>query len=266
LVNAEGGTRMIDIHCHILPNVDDGPKTIQDSIEMAKQAVKEGIKTIIATPHHRNEKYENHHQTIFRKVEEFNSVLKKEKIELNVLVGQEPRIFGELIEGLQAGEIGTVNHEGKGKYVLVELPSGHVPRYTNQLVFDMQLKGYIPVIVHPERNQEIIENPEVLYQLVKKGALTQVTASGVTGHFGKTIKKFTHQLIEANLIHFIASDAHNTTSRGFKMLEAYHTIEKSFGNEMVYLFRENAELLVKGQSVHKEVPERVKRKKLLGLF
>jgi protein-tyrosine phosphatase len=257
---------MIDLHCHILPNVDDGPQTLAESIEMAKLAVKEGITTIIATPHHRNEKYENHHQTIFRKVEEFNSVLKKENMNLSVQVGQEPRIFGELIEALETGEVGPINHQGKGKYVLVELPSGHVPRYTSQLLFDMQLKGYIPVIVHPERNQEIIENPEVLYQLVKKGALTQVTASSVTGYFGKTIKKFTHQLIEANLTHFIASDAHNTSSRSFKIVEAYETIGKQFGNDLVYLYRENAELLVKGLTVYKEAPERVKKKKILGLF
>lgn len=257
---------MIDLHCHILPNVDDGPQNLAGSIEMAKLAVKEGITTIIATPHHRNEKYENHYQTIYRKVEEFNSVLRKENLNLTVQVGQEPRIFGELIEGLESGEVGPINHIGKSKYVLVELPSGHVPRYTSQLIFDMQLKGYIPVIVHPERNQEIVENPEVLYQLVKKGALTQVTASSVSGHFGKTIKKFTLQLIEANLTHFVASDAHNTTSRGFKIVEAYETIGKNFGVEMGYMFRENAELLVKGLAVYKDAPERVKRKKILGLF
>jgi protein-tyrosine phosphatase len=254
---------MIDLHCHILPNVDDGPKDLSESVEMAKQAVQQGIKTIIATPHHRNEKYENHGQTIFRQVEEFNRVLKSENLDLSVLVGQETRIFGEMVEGLESGEILPLN---QGKYVFVELPSGHVPRYTGQLLFDIQLKGFIPVIVHPERNQEIIENPEVLYQLVKKGALTQVTASSVSGHFGKTIKKFSLQLIEANLTHFVASDAHNTSSRGFKMVEAYDVIEKNFGVEAVYMFRENAELVVRGKSVYKEAPERVKRKKILGLF
>jgi protein-tyrosine phosphatase len=254
---------MIDLHCHILPNVDDGPKDLAESVEMAKQAVQQGIKTIIATPHHRNEKYENHGQTIFRQVEEFNRVLKSENLDLTVLSGQETRIFGEMVEGLESGEILPLN---QGKYVFVEMPSGHVPRYTGQLLFDIQLKGFIPVIVHPERNQEIIENPEVLYQLVKKGALTQVTASSVSGHFGKTIKKFSLQLIEANLTHFVASDAHNTSSRGFKMVEAYDVIEKSFGIEAVYMFRENAELVVQGKSVYKEVPERVKRKKILGLF
>jgi protein-tyrosine phosphatase len=254
---------MIDLHCHILPNVDDGPKDLVESVEMAKEAVRQGIKTIIATPHHRNEKYENHGQTIFRRVEELNRILKNEKIDLTVLPGQETRIFGEMVEGLETGEILPLN---QGKYVLVELPSGHVPRYTGQLMFDIQLKGFVPVIVHPERNQEIMENPEVLYQLVKKGALTQVTASSVTGHFGKTIKKFTHQLLEANLTHFIASDAHNTTSRGFKMDEAYSTVEKVFGSDFVYMLRENSEMILTSKSVYRESPFRVKKKKILGLF
>jgi protein-tyrosine phosphatase len=254
---------MIDLHCHILPNVDDGPKDLAESVEMAKQAVQQGIKTIIATPHHRNEKYENNGQTIFRQVEEFNRVLKNENLDLTVLPGQEARIFGEMVEALETGEILPLN---QGKYVFVELPSGHVPRYTGQLLFDIQLKGFVPVIVHPERNQEIVENPEVLYQLVKKGALTQVTASSVSGHFGKSIKKFSLQLIEANLTHFVASDAHNTSSRGFKMVEAYDAIAKYFGVEAVYMFQENAELVVRGKSVFREVPERVKRKKILGLF
>jgi protein-tyrosine phosphatase len=254
---------MIDLHCHILPNVDDGPKDLAESIEMAKQAVQQGIKTIIATPHHRNEKYENHGQTIFRQVEEFNRVLKSENLDLTILPGQETRIFGEMVEGLESGEILPLNN---GKYVFVELPSGHVPRYTGQLLFDIQLKGFVPVIVHPERNQEIVENPEVLYQLVKKGALTQITASSVSGHFGKSIKKFSLQLIEANLTHFVASDAHNTSSRGFKMVEAYDAIAKNFGIEAVYMFRENAKLVVQGKSVYREVPERLKRKKILGLF
>jgi protein-tyrosine phosphatase len=254
---------MIDLHCHILPNVDDGPRDMTESVEMAKQAFRQGIKTIIATPHHKNEKYENFGQTIFRQVEELNRVLKSENLDLTILPGQETRIFGEMVEGLATGEILPLN---QGKYVLVELPSGHVPRYTSQLMFDIQLKGFVPVIVHPERNQEIIENPEVLYQLVKKGALTQVTASSVTGHFGKTIKKFTHQLLEANLTHFIASDAHNTTSRGFKMVEAYGVVEKVFGIDFVYMLRENAELVLTSKSVYRESPLRVKKKKILGLF
>lgn len=255
---------MIDIHCHILPGIDDGARNLEDSIQMAKAAVKEGIHTIIATPHHNNGYYENTKQRILKKVEELNLSLKKESIPLNVLPGQEPRIYGEILEDYNKDQILTLCN--RGKYLFVELPSNHVPRYTEQLLFDIQMNGLTPIIVHPERNQEIIEQPDLLYQFVKKGALTQVTASSIAGHFGKNIKKFSMQLIEANLTHFIASDAHDVSNRTFRINEALDEIEKKYGVDMVYLFTENAELLVQGKAVYKELPLRVKAKKFLGLF
>ncbi|WP_042354229.1 tyrosine-protein phosphatase [Bacillus rubiinfantis] len=254
---------MVDIHCHILPGVDDGAQDVSESIRMAQQAIEQGIQKIVATPHHRNNQYENPKETIIAKIEELNAVLKAENLDVTILPGQEVRIYGEMLEGYEQGEIQTVNGT---HYVLVEFPSNHVPRYTDKLFYDMQLNGILPVIVHPERNQEIIERPETLYQLVKKGAIAQVTAASVSGHFGKKIKQFSLELIEANLAHVIASDAHNTKSRGFKMQEAYETIKAKFGNDMVYLLKENAELLIEGQHVYKQVPERIKKKKLFKLF
>jgi protein-tyrosine phosphatase len=254
---------MIDFHCHILPGVDDGAQNLSESIEMAKVAAQQGIRTIVATPHHKNNRYENDKQSILTRVEELNRVLRDEKIDINVLPGQEVRIYGELAEGYDLGEILPVNHT---QYVLVEFSSGHVPRYTETLFYDLQNKGLIPVIVHPERNQEIIENPEILYNLVQKGALSQVTAGSLIGNFGKKIKNFSFQLVEANLTHFIASDAHNTRSRTFNMREAYDLIQAKYGNELVYLFEENAELLVEGSHVYKEVPERIKKKRFFNIF
>lgn len=254
---------MVDFHCHILPGVDDGAQNLSESIEMAKVAAQQGIRTIVATPHHKNNRYENDKQSILTRVEELNRVLRDEKIDINVLPGQEVRIYGELAEGYDLGEILPVNHT---QYVLVEFSSSHVPRYTETLFYDLQNKGLIPVIVHPERNQEIIENPEILYNLVQKGALSQVTAGSLIGNFGKKIKNFSFQLVEANLTHFIASDAHNTRSRTFNMREAYDLIQAKYGNELVYLFEENAELLVEGSHVYKEAPERITRKRFLGLF
>jgi protein-tyrosine phosphatase len=254
---------MIDLHCHILPSIDDGAKDLSDSIRMAQKAVEQGIHTIVATPHHLNNHYENPKQQIIARVEELNHALIQEKIDLKILPGQETRIYGEIVEGFVGGEILPVNHS---QYVLVEFSSSHVPRYTEKLFYDLQINGLIPVIVHPERNQEIIERPELLYQLVKKGALTQITAASVCGDFGKKIKNFSLQLIEANLTHFIASDAHNTGNRTFKMREAFGLIREKYGNDMVYLFQENAALVIDGDHVYKEVPERVKRKKLLGIF
>jgi protein-tyrosine phosphatase len=259
-----GGFPLIDIHCHLLPGVDDGAKDFQESIEMAKAATAEGITHIVATPHHNNGKYSNSKEQIIAKVREMQDALQKENIPLTILPGQELRINGDILQDYENGKLLTLNDAGK--YVLIELPSNHVPRYTEQILFDFQMKELTPIIVHPERNQEIIENPEILYQLVKKGACTQITASSVTGHFGKKIKKFALDLIEANLTHFIASDAHNVTTRPFRMQEAYEMIEKEFGFSTVFYFRENAELVIEGRTIYREIPQRIKKKKFLGLF
>jgi len=254
---------MIDIHSHILPGIDDGAQTIKNSIDMAKAAVNEGITTIIATPHHKNNQFNNLKSSILTEVNDLNTVLKQENIPLTVLPGQEVRIYGEVLEDYYKEEILTLNHT---KYLFIEFPSSSVPRYSERLLYELQTEGIIPIIVHPERNKELQDKPELLYQLVKNGALTQVTASSVAGYFGKNVKKFSEQLIEHNLTHFVASDAHNVHNRSFKVVEALDTIEENFGVDYIYLFKENAELLLEDGNVIKEVPERIQRKKFLGIF
>ncbi|MDC3423493.1 tyrosine protein phosphatase [Aquibacillus sp. 3ASR75-11] len=255
---------MIDIHCHILPALDDGAKHMEESIAMAKTAVSQGIHTIVATPHHRNGRYTNVKLDIVENVHYLNERLQEEDVPLTILPGQETRINGDMITDIQQGHVLPLN-ETSG-YLFIELPSGHVPRYTRQLLFDLQVEGYKPIIVHPERNAELIENPDQLYEFVKNGTLTQITAASVIGKFGKKIQRFSQQLIESNLTHFVASDAHNTTTRGFTMQEANQFIGDTYGNEMVYFFMENAQFLLDGEAVVGDVPERVKRRKILGLF
>lgn len=254
---------MIDIHSHILPGIDDGAQTIEDSIEMAKAAVNEGITTIIATPHHKNNQFTNLKSSILTKVNDLNTVLKQENIPLTVLPGQEVRIYGEVIEDYYKEEILTLNHT---KYLFIEFPSSSVPRYAERLLYELQTEGIIPIIVHPERNKELQEKPDLLYQFVKNGALTQVTASSVAGYFGKNVKKFSEQMIESNLTHFLASDAHNVHNRDFKIVEALEVIEENYGMDYIYLFKENANFLVEDKNVIKEIPERIKRKKIWGIF
>lgn len=255
---------MIDVHCHILPATDDGAKHMTESLEMARAAAKEGITKIVATPHHNNGQYMNYKDDIMEKVKELNNRLEKEGIDITILPGQECRISGELLEQYERDELLTINDADQ--YVFIELPSSQVPLYTEKIIYDVQLKGLTPIIVHPERNAELIENPEKLYQLVKKGACTQVTASSVAGKFGKKIKKFSLDLITSNLTHLVASDAHNLKGRNFQMAEAYKVIEKECGTEAKYLLMENAELLVEGSMMMKEIPERIKKKKLFGLI
>lgn len=255
---------MIDIHSHILPGIDDGAKSEEDSLEMAKEAVKHGITSIIATPHHRNGKFDNECASIMSNVATLNELLVQEDIPLTVLPGQETRINGDMIEDLENAELLPLNET---KYLFVEFPSGHVPRYSAQMLFDIQVAGYKPIIVHPERNRELIEHPSKLYEFVQKGALTQVTAASVVGKFGKNIQTFSHQLIEANLTHFIASDAHNTTTRGFCMDEAFNEIKIKYGSDYYFMFIENSQLVVDNQNVNFIEPSQVrKKKKFLGLF
>jgi protein-tyrosine phosphatase len=254
---------MVDLHCHILPGIDDGAQNLSESMMMAKQAVEEGITTIVATPHYHKTVYENTKPTILTKTNELNEALKNQGINLRILPGQEPRIDGDLLVDLEESKAITL---AGSTYLFIEFPSAHVPRYTEKLLFDLQQLGYTPIIVHPERNQEIIEHPEMLYHFVNNGALTQVTAASICGDFGKKIKGFSLQLVEYNLTHFIASDAHNTTSRRFRLQEAFNQVLLKFGTDYEYMFKENAELLIDGKNVYKEIPERIKKKKLFKLF
>ena len=260
----KGCFKMIDINSHILPGMDEGAKHITESIAIAKLAVSEGIRTLIATPHHKNGLFENTKTNILEKVTELNHILKQEAIDLQVFPGQETRIYGEILADYQKGEILTLNDAGR--YLLIELPTDFVPAYTDSLLYDIQMKGLIPIIVHPERNQEFLVSPNRLYKLVKNGAMTQITAKSLVGGYGKKTKKFAQQLIELNLTHYVASDVHNTKNQSFHMVEAFDEIEKNYGVDMVYLFMDNAELLAQGKLAYKEMPQKIDSKKFLGLF
>jgi protein-tyrosine phosphatase len=254
---------MIDIHSHILPGIDDGARTMEDAIEMANIAVKEGITAICATPHHRNGRFENGKSIIEQEVLIFKKELEIRGIPLEVLNGQEVRLYSELIEDLGQDVLMPINNQN---YLLVEFPSSSVPTYAADVLYELRLRDYIPIIVHPERNSEIIEKPELLYNFIKAGALTQVTANSIVGNFGKKIMNFSYDLLRANLVHVIASDAHNISGRGFHLGEAYESIQKEFGLDMRYYLQENAELIVKGETIFIEEPSHIKKKKFLGIF
>ncbi|MCO7177088.1 tyrosine-protein phosphatase [Sporolactobacillus kofuensis] len=255
---------MIDIHSHILPGIDDGAQDEQVSLAMARQAVAEGITQIVATPHHRNRHWDNPKPEILARVEKLNQLLQDNQINLRVLPGQEPRIFGEMAEDETDQELVTVNNNKK--YILVEFPTHHVPRYAQQLFFDLQVKGITPVIVHPERNEEILKQPAILFDFVTEGALSQVTAASLIGKNGRMAKKRCLQFIEHNLSQFVASDAHNVTTRPFYMHEAFLELKKQFGQDLANLFRENAELLINGELIDREEPIEIKEKKFFGIF
>jgi len=240
---------MIDIHTHILPAVDDGARNEAESLLMLRAAIREGIHTIVATPHY-NRKHSLEKASILDKVENLKQLAKNDQLKIDILPGQEIRLYGDLLEDYQAGKILTL--ADNSNYMLIELPFKHVPQHTESLLHEIEAQGIKPVIVHPERNLEFLENPDKLYQLVAKGALTQLTTSSLIGYFGKNVQNFSRQLIERNWVHTIATDAHNTSDRPFNMSQAYEEIAKRYGVDYVSYFNGNARLMIEGKSVDVE--------------
>lgn len=256
---------MIDIHSHILPGIDDGARSLEDSLAMAELAVAEGITHVLATPHHMNGKFKNYKKDILEKVAALQKELDNRAIDLTVFPGQEVRLHGEILEGIKRDDILFADEQNR--YLLIEFPTMSIPQYAESLFFQIMQEGIVPVIVHPERNQEIIDNPNVLLDFVEKGALAQVTASSYTGVFGKEIAKLSSQLIEANLVHVLASDVHNTRGRAFNMHEGFAKLEKEFGKEKSILFQQNAKNIVNGDLFTIETPSEIRKKrKFFGLF
>lgn len=255
---------MIDLHCHILPGLDDGAKTLDDSINMAHAAVKEGITHILATPHHMVRDWNNEKAKVLPLVRQLQDELDAREIPLTIFPGQEVRLYGEILEDIEKNRILFVDEQKQ--YLLIEFPSTSIPTYTERLFYELQSNGVTPIIVHPERNRMIQEHPNRLNNLVNKGALAQLTAASYTGGFGKKIQKLSSQLIEANYVHFIASDAHNVTNRSFHMKEAFRNIEKDFGKEKKMEFNQITKDLVNGDTVIAPTPSNIKTKKFFGLF
>jgi len=250
---------VIDLHCHLLPGVDDGARTLDDSLAMAQQAVSEGISHILVTPHHRNGKYLNPKEAVLEATTALQKELDDRGIGLTLYPSQEIRINGDLMDDIENEDILFIDEEQR--YLLIEFPTLSIPAYTEQLFFKLRQQGITPVIVHPERNQAIIDDPNILLPFIERGALAQVTASSYAGAFGKDIAKLSSQLIEANLVHILASDAHNTRGRGFHFQKAFAKLEAEFGPEKVAYFKQNAKDLFNGDVVHTEAPSEVYQKK-----
>lgn len=195
---------MIDIHCHILPGIDDGPSELSDSLKMASIAVDDGITHIVATPHVKGDIHSP--DFLDKQVREFNQTLQGKNSSLQVLRGADvssilpPKVLAYY----------TINN---GPYFLLEFPHSHLPRNANEIVFKILLAGLRPIITHPERNPSIVRDPELLFRLVDAGCLVQVTAGSLTGNFGADSRDCAAYLLKKNRVHFLATDAHSPTHR-----------------------------------------------------
>jgi len=202
---------MIDIHCHILPHIDDGPSSWTTSLNMCRQAVANGINTIIATPHTFNGVYHNNPESIEEKVKILNQKIKENNISLKILPGSEVHLSADVIEAIKKKEILTLN---KSNYILLEFPHTQIPLHIEEILFQIQIMGITPIIAHVERNLKFQQKPALLSRLIQRGALAQITAASLCGFFGPIPKKISQKFLSEELVYSIASDAHSDSKEG----------------------------------------------------
>lgn len=236
---------MIDIHCHLLPGIDDGPTQMGTSIDMCRMAVKDGISHIVATPHYRCQDIPTV-QDIREKVGLLQEEIRKNNIPLQLSMGADIRLTYELLQCMEQKALPSINGS---RYFLLELPDLLPPHFDN-LIFEAKIKGYIPIITHPERNYSLLASPEKTAIVRESGALIQLTAMSITGDFGKPIRRYSYALLEADAVDFVASDAHNTDRRVPVLSRAYRVVASEFGQETAdRLFIHNPKAVVENREL-----------------
>lgn len=199
---------MIDLHTHILWDWDDGPDDQAQAHEMCRIAEKDGVKTVALTPHvFRLSRYANDLDVLRERMVDFNKQMADVPIDFHW--GAEVFVHPEVLSSVE--KYGFTLDDTN--YVFLEFPSDAVPPGSANLIYSLMLKGYVPIISHPERNRGFIERPDILYELVSMGCAAQVTAMSLTGDFGKETRSAANLFLEHNLVHIIASDAHSSHLR-----------------------------------------------------
>ncbi len=233
---------MIDIHCHILPDLDDGSDSMETSLAMAEMAIEDGVTHVIGTPH-ANSTYAFAPKLVRERRDELQKKLGER---LTIAAGCDFHLTFENIEALRGDPRRfTLNQKN---YLLIEFGDFSIPPTIDKTLHELQLLGLHLIITHPERNPLIRSQWELLWNWMRQGCLVQVTAQSVTGGFGSRAQAAAEKLLDANAIHFIASDAHNLTTRPLRLKAAFEAVAEKKGAEVAQaLFGSNPHAALEGQ-------------------
>jgi protein-tyrosine phosphatase len=254
---------MFDIHCHILPGLDDGARTIEESMAMAEDAIADGITHVVGTPHASSD-----HGFDFKQVQAARREL-EEKLEgrLTIATGCDFHLNPENLERLRQEPAPFCIHQKD--YLLVEFNEFSIPPWMDQALHEIQLAGMHPIVTHPERNGILRTQPERLLKWCRAGSYVQVTAGSLEGVFGPKAREDAWNWIREGVVHFVASDAHNTARRPLKLKFAYEQITAEVGEERARaLLIDNPKAAFEGKPLPyvpeiQEPEERRKRKRFL---
>ena len=254
---------MIDIHSHILPEVDDGSRSLEESLEMCRLSATDGIEVIVATPHAHDNVHKTHDPEFLRqKVNELNAHLQGNP---KIVLGCELRFTHDVVNHV-CKEKSAPTIDG-GPYVLVEFPHQVVPLGSSRALFELMSNQIRPIIAHPERNHLLMAEPERFYELVEMGVLGQLDTGSMTGQFGKKVQQAAHVMLENGLIHFIASDCHNTRNRLPGMSEAVQATAEIVGQEYARaIAKDNPAAVIEGKPIPQRPSAEIPKKKKRWLF
>jgi len=248
---------MVDIHCHILPGLDDGPDSLDEAMQMAEMAIADGITHVVATPH-ANDQYRFNPELVHRRRDEIQGRLGDRLI---LATGCDFHLSFENFQDVREHSSKyTINQKN---YLLVEFADFALPPTIDEMLHQLQLARLCPILTHPERNRLIRSRPERLHQWVHQGCYVQVTAQSLLGRFGLATQRLVETWLEEGRIHFFASDAHDLRSRPLRLRQAFEVVAKRHGEEVALaLFRDNPLAAFEGRPLPyvPEPPERdVKR-------
>jgi protein-tyrosine phosphatase len=235
---------MVDIHCHIFPELDDGAKSLEEALQMAEMAIEDGITHVVGTPH-ANGEYLFDSNLVRERRNELQKILGNR---LTLGMGCDFHLSMENLEKIRSKPNRySINQK---RYLLVEFADFAIPPTAEEALHGLQLLGLSPIITHPERNPLIRSQPQRLWGWLKQGCYVQVTAQSLLGKWGETARDHVENWLDQNVVHFFASDAHNTTHRPLQLREAYIVVAGRWGESLARsLFRENPLAVFEGKEL-----------------
>lgn len=252
---------MVDIHTHILPGIDDGSIDDAMTLNMLRMAEQDGTRTMVATPHYYYPRYIPTQEEVEQKVNYVNQLSQKHGIKVEVLPGREIMLDNYTLQDIKQGLMGSINNT---QYLLVELSMDEWKPYYLDLMYELQLMGYILIIAHPERYPYVQEDITMLNPLIKEGALFQMNAASITGLNGKKIQRVAKELIRQGAIQLIASDSHSDRLRNPKIQQGLLEVEK-IDAKVAQGMREYPYKIL-GEKVIYSEKIRIQQRKVFGFF
>lgn len=204
---------MIDLHCHFLPAIDDGPQSMAASLDLARAAVADGVTHAAMTPHIHPERYANTRSSVLAATAQFRAALAEADIALSIFSAGEVRLSADIIELLEQDELPFLGTLDGYRILLLEFPYGQIPVGTEKLLHWLLRQKIRPLIAHPERNKAVLQNLDKIAPYVNMGCLMQLTSASLTGEFGPAVQAVSVAMLERNWVSLLASDAHNLTHR-----------------------------------------------------